>query len=101
MLEQDADLEAAHSAVAVRGDTAPPEPEDEVDYHYICLVKDSTNELYELDGERKGPIRRCTMQPDEDLLSDKALDVVRTYMKLLGEDRVEFGIMSLTEDIDQ
>lgn len=39
---------------------------DEVDHHYITLVKRS-NRLYVLDGEMQGPIDRVSLEDGEDV----------------------------------
>ena len=37
--------------------------EDEVDFHYVCFVKSSkTGHLYELGGDRKGPVDHGILQ---------------------------------------
>lgn len=52
-------------------------PQDEVDHHYICLVKHAGN-LYELDGDLDGPINRGAIEENEDMLGP-ALNVVKQY----------------------
>lgn len=51
-------LEAAHAGAAERGDTVVPRAEEEVETHYVCFVKSKEGNLWELDGRRKGPIKR-------------------------------------------
>lgn len=47
-----------YKTVALQGDSeVRANPEDEVDFHYVCFVKSHRNDhLYELDGNRKGPV---------------------------------------------
>lgn len=52
-----------------------PDAEDNVDLHYVCFVKGSDGAMWELDGRRKGPIRRGELKDDEDMLSEKALSL--------------------------
>lgn len=68
-------LESAHADAAVKGDTAAPDASQDVDLHFVAFVKDRQNRLWELDGRRKGPLQRGQLSPDEDVLSDKALDL--------------------------
>jgi ubiquitin carboxyl-terminal hydrolase L3 len=95
-LESDKGLEQAYGEVALDGDTeAPDNAEDEVDYHYICFVKSHRDDhLYQLDGDRNGPIDLGAMAPDDDVLSDKCLDVIR---KMITNENgnMNFSLMAL------
>ncbi|KAL1840709.1 hypothetical protein VTJ49DRAFT_204 [Mycothermus thermophilus] len=73
LLERDETLASAHRAVAEKGDTAAPDARDDVDLHYVCFVKGRDGALWEMDGRRKGPLKRGELDRDEDVLSDKAL----------------------------
>jgi ubiquitin carboxyl-terminal hydrolase L3 len=66
-----------------------------VDYHYICFVKSHSNgRLYQLDGDRKGPIDLGAVPSGEDVLSNKYLDVIRKM--ITNEDgNVNFSLMAL------
>jgi ubiquitin carboxyl-terminal hydrolase L3 len=95
-LEADPGLEQAYGEVALDGDTAAPDnPEDEVDYHYICFVKSHKNgHLYQLDGDRKQPIDLGTMEIGDDALSESCLHVIRSMIE--SEDgNVNFSLMAL------
>ncbi|KAF6229421.1 hypothetical protein HO133_007537 [Letharia lupina] len=48
----------AYRTAALQGESDVPEnAEDEVNIRYVCFVKSSkTGHLYELDGDRKGPV---------------------------------------------
>ncbi|KAF4845039.1 Ubiquitin carboxyl-terminal hydrolase isozyme L3 [Colletotrichum siamense] len=98
-LEASTELEDAYSSIATKGDTAAPaSAEDEVDFHYICFVKSpDTGHLYELDGDRKGPVDRGV--PDEEQrvdLGQKSLDIVRQFIAQ-GGDNIGFSLMALVE----
>ncbi len=82
LLEDDSALESAYTSVALQGDTeAPTNPEDEVDFHYVCFVKSHKNSrLYEMDGDRKGPIDRGVLPPGEDILGKRGLELVKAYV---------------------
>jgi ubiquitin carboxyl-terminal hydrolase L3 len=97
-------LESAHQAAATGGDTSAPAAEDNVDLHYVCFVKSNNNSLWELDGRRKGPLNRGQLSPDEDVLSEKALDLgVRSFLKretAAGGGDLRFSLITLAESLD-
>ncbi|KAF2032644.1 cysteine proteinase [Setomelanomma holmii] len=103
LYESDA-LESAHQAAATGGDTSAPAAEDNVDLHYVCFVKSKNNNLWELDGRRKGPLNRGQLGPDEDVLSEKALDLgVRSFLKretAAGGGDLRFSLITLAESLD-
>jgi ubiquitin carboxyl-terminal hydrolase L3 len=73
LLEKDEALARAHKGVAEQGDTTAPDARDDVDLHYVCFVKGADGGLWEMDGRRKGPLRRGDLDAAEDVLSEKAL----------------------------
>ncbi|KAH6631764.1 hypothetical protein F5144DRAFT_572107 [Chaetomium tenue] len=73
LLERDEELAKAHRGVAEKGDTTAPDARDDVDLHYVCFVKGADGGLWEMDGRRKGPLRRGDLEEAEDVLSEKAL----------------------------
>jgi ubiquitin carboxyl-terminal hydrolase L3 len=99
-LEDSEALESAYKTVAVQGDSAVPEsPEDEVDYHYVCFVKSSKNgHIYELDGDRKGPIDHGFVGSDDDggdVLDQAGLKVVRTFLNREKGSNMNFSLLAL------
>ncbi|KAL3954667.1 hypothetical protein ACCO45_010230 [Purpureocillium lilacinum] len=68
-------LAAAHKEAASAGDTPAPDARDDVDLHYVCFAKGADGALWELDGRRKGPIRRGELDKDEDVLSARGLSL--------------------------
>jgi len=82
--------------VAVQGDSAVPEdPEGEVDFHYVCFVRsDVDGHLYEMDGDRKGPLDRGPLE-GVDILSGRALQVIQEFIKSEEGDNVGFSLMAL------
>lgn len=75
-------LESAHQTAASKGDSIAPALNENVDLHYVCFVKSSANNLWELDGRRIGPLKRGELGPDEDVLSEKALAMgVKSFLK--------------------
>ncbi|KAH7143785.1 putative ubiquitin carboxyl-terminal hydrolase [Dactylonectria macrodidyma] len=67
----------ASQAVAVKGDTAPLEQDADEGpkQHFVAFVKGSDGNLWELEGSRKGPIRRGALTEDQDALSEEALQL--------------------------
>ncbi|PKS11979.1 hypothetical protein jhhlp_001275 [Lomentospora prolificans] len=99
VLEDSQELEAAYNQVAAQGDTAAPDnPEDEVYFHYVCFTRSNVNDrLYELDGDRKGPIDRgAVLRPNDDVLSEGGLAVIREYIER-EHGNTGFGLMALPE----
>ncbi|KIO29342.1 hypothetical protein M407DRAFT_21563, partial [Tulasnella calospora MUT 4182] len=103
-LEDSEDLEKAHAAAAQKGDSAVPEnPEDEVDYHYICFVKSNKNgHLYQLDGDRKGPVDlEISLAEGEDLMENsKVMDVLRRFIYEEDGDNQNFSLMALASNVE-
>ena len=95
-LENFQELEDAYRTAALQGDSTPPEnPEDEVDFHYICYVKSRTGRLYAMDGDKQGPEDMdVRLHEEDDLLSEKALSAVRRAIQQ-GEGNVNFSLMAL------
>ena len=95
VLEEDEDLESLHREVALKGDSAvPASAEDEVDFHYLCFVKsDKSGHLYELDGDRRGPIDHGELNAAEDVLSEKVLGIIKGLVE--EADSVGFGLLAL------
>ena len=96
-LENDAELEAAYSTVATRGSSAVPEnPEDEVDFHYVCFVKSTkSGSLYELDGDRKGPKERGPLGSEDDVLSERVRKTVKEFIDRENGQNEGFSLLVL------
>ena len=88
----------------MEGQSSPPDAEDNIDLHYVCFVKDEKNNLWEMDGRRKGPLNRGPLGPDEDVLSEKALDLgVRKFLKReeeAGGGELRFSLITLAPNLD-
>ncbi|KAF1928118.1 cysteine proteinase [Didymella exigua CBS 183.55] len=97
-------LETAHQSAASAGDTSAPSADDQIDLHYVCFVKSAGNNLWEMDGRRKGPLNRGSLAVDEDVLSDRALDLgVRSFLKReseAGGGDLRFSLITLAESLD-
>ncbi|KAL4917498.1 hypothetical protein BDW62DRAFT_85279 [Aspergillus aurantiobrunneus] len=92
-------LESAHADAAKLGDTKAPGAEDDVDLHFVAFVKGGDGKLWELDGRRRGPLERGVLGPDEDALSDRALQLgVRRFLDVEakgGNPDLRFSLVSL------
>lgn len=102
VVEDSAELEAIHTTMAQQGDTAVPESaEDEVNHHYIALVKSRSGRLYEMDGDRKGPVNMAANLGDEDLLGEIALGVVKKFIEREEGRNIGFNLMALVADAQE
>jgi len=101
LLEHSTTLASAHKTAATSGDTAAPSADDDVELHFVCFVKSlKNNQLYELDGRRKGPLSRAQLSSDEtdDVLGESARKVVQQFMEREGESgNLNFGLVALVE----
>ncbi|KAI9801787.1 MAG: hypothetical protein M1825_003159 [Sarcosagium campestre] len=97
-------LEAAHQAAASRGDSTAPPADESIDLHYVCFVKGRNGHLWELDGRRKGPLDRGQLNPGDDVLSEKALDLgVRSFLKreaATGGGELRFSLVALAPTLE-
>jgi ubiquitin carboxyl-terminal hydrolase L3 len=97
-------LESAHADAAEKGDTLALSAEASVDLHYVCFVKSEKHNLWELDGRRNGPLNRGQLSADEDVLSEKALDLgVRSFLKreqAAGGGELRFSLVALSPSFD-
>ena len=95
VLEDSQEIELAYRTVALQGDSEVPEnPEDEVDYHYVCFVKASkNNHIYELDGDKKGPVDHGYCP--KDVLDEVGLKIVRSYIDREKGGNVNFSLLAL------
>jgi ubiquitin carboxyl-terminal hydrolase L3 len=97
LLEDSKDLETAHREAALQGDSTVPEnAKDEVDYHYVCFVKSKkTGQLYELDGDKKGPIDLGRIDVEEDVFGDRGIEVIRNYITDEEGGHTGFSLLAL------
>ncbi|CZS90096.1 probable ubiquitin carboxyl-terminal hydrolase isozyme L3 [Rhynchosporium agropyri] len=97
-------LENAHQSAASQGQSSTPDAEDNIDLHYVCFVKDEKNNLWEMDGRRKGPLNRGPIGEEDDVLSEKALDMgPRLFMKREAETaggELRFSLITLAPSLD-
>lgn len=89
------ELEKAHMASAVKGDSAPPEAREPNGYHFITFVKGKDGHLWELEGSWD-PIDRGALDESEDVLSEKALELGVRRFQREAQGNLEFSIVALT-----
>jgi len=76
----------------------PDDPSSDVDYHYICFIKSSRDgHLYELDGDKRGPVDRGPAGDTTDLLAEDCLGIVQNFVRR-DADLVGFGLMALAHN---
>ncbi|KAJ7242009.1 ubiquitin C-terminal hydrolase L3 [Mycena rebaudengoi] len=91
-LETSAGIADVFRNAATQGSTAVPAAEDEVDFHYVCLIKSPLDgHLYEMDGDRNGPMDRQSSAEDPDELT-ALLSVAKSFIK---DGNPHFQLMAL------
>ncbi|KAK6157934.1 hypothetical protein DH2020_005248 [Rehmannia glutinosa] len=89
-LENDREMEVAHSVAATAGET---EASDNVDTHFICFTC-VNGQLYELDGRRAGPISHGASSAST-LLQDAAKVIQKIIQK--NPDSINFNVMAISK----
>ncbi|KAI8320408.1 peptidase C12, ubiquitin carboxyl-terminal hydrolase 1 [Martensiomyces pterosporus] len=90
VLEGDAVIAGAHLESASAGQTAAPQPEEDVELHFISFVS-VDGDLYELDGRQPAPFNHG---PSTDLLKDAARVIKKRIQSFEGGTQ-EFTVLSL------
>lgn len=103
LLETSPDLAQAHASAAAEGDTAAPPAAAKVDLHYVAFVKSAEGNLWELDGGRKGPLKRGSLGQEDDVLSKKAIELgPKRFLKReeeAADGEMRFSILALGPSI--
>ena len=95
-LENSREFEEIYGIAARGGATSPPAVEEEVDLHYITLVKLPDGFVYELDGDAHAPTKTSIkLGDDADLLSEPVLEHIRSWMA--REQDLHFSLLALVE----
>ncbi|KAL8106931.1 ubiquitin carboxyl-terminal hydrolase 3-like [Apium graveolens] len=89
-LENDGEMEVAHTVAAAAGDT---NASDDVNTHFICFSC-VDGQLYELDGRRAGPISHGASSPSS-LLQDAAKVIQGMIAK--NPNSVEFNLIAVSK----
>jgi hypothetical protein len=90
-----------YTAAANQGDTATPEEDAEVDWHYTCFVSGPDDRvLLELDGDRWGPFGRGILAEDGNNFDERAREVIKEYFeKAKGSEREGmFSVLALVRE---
>ncbi|GLU05533.1 hypothetical protein SLE2022_226300 [Rubroshorea leprosula] len=89
-LENDREMEVAHSVAATAGET---EASENVDTHFICFAC-VDGQLYELDGRRSGPISHGASSPST-LLQDTAKVIQGVIQK--NPESLNFNVIAISK----
>lgn len=107
VLEDSEALEKAHQEAAQLGDTEAPGSEEahRLGNHFVAFVKGTDGHLYELEGGRKGPLDRGLLKDDEDLLSERALELglgrlIKIERENEGGGNLRFSCTALAPSLD-
>ena len=104
LLESSPEIATAHAAAAIQGDTSAPTAEDSIDLHFVAFIKSANNNLWELDGRRKGPLNRGKIDEADDALSDAAVKLgVRNFLKReeqAGGGDLRFSLLALAPSFE-
>jgi ubiquitin carboxyl-terminal hydrolase L3 len=74
MLYNNQAFEHAHKSVEQEGDSYTDAEVERKGGHFVSFVKNG-GKLWELEGDRKGPLDRGVLKDDEDVLSPRALEL--------------------------
>ncbi|KAL8712936.1 MAG: hypothetical protein Q9220_002794 [cf. Caloplaca sp. 1 TL-2023] len=104
LIETSPEISRAHAVAANEGNTAAPALGEEVDLHFVAFIKSAENNVWELDGRRKGPLNRGKVEAEEDVLAEKALDLgVRNFLKREADGQggdLRFSLLALAPSMD-
>lgn len=105
VLEESEAFEEAHASAAKLGDTKPPSlgSDEHKGQHFVAFVKGNDGHLWELEGDRKGPLDRGLLKEDEDVLSPGALErglggLMRIESEKGGD--LRFSAIALAESLE-
>lgn len=99
-MENDTELDKLYASLASKGSTQAPDASDEVNLHFVCFTRArGSGHFVELDGRRTGPIDLGELDKNSDMLSDKVLDHVRSFMQRETKDP-SFSILALAPSFD-
>lgn len=100
VLYNSSELEHAHMAAAVKGDSHAPSSDEGVGFHFLAFVKGKDGHLYELNGSWDGPLDHGKLPEGDDLMSEKALEMgVGRYIKM-ADGSIEYSMVALATNPD-
>lgn len=95
ILEESTDIQAIHEKYAQKGQTETPGLQDEVDLHFVAIVRSAKEgHVYELDGNKDGPVMKDAASPDDFL--KKAAKVSQEYIDSMPGEK-SFSLMALVK----
>jgi ubiquitin carboxyl-terminal hydrolase L3 len=99
ILEDSIELESIYKEAAMQGDSiVPTDPQEEVDFYYVCFVRTEHSRIYEMDGDRKGPMDKgATLKPEDDMLSEAGIAAIKEYIQRESSMDPNFSLMALVE----
>jgi ubiquitin carboxyl-terminal hydrolase L3 len=106
LLYDSQELEVAHQSVAEMGDSRMPslDGEGHVGQHFVAFVKDG-GKLWELEGNRRGPLDRGILGEDEDLLCPRAIELgigrVIELDRASGGGDLRFSCIALAKKVEE
>jgi ubiquitin carboxyl-terminal hydrolase L3 len=105
VLEDSDAFEKAHEEAAKLGDTATPglQSGEHKGQHFVAFVKAKDGHLWELEGDRKGPLDRGVLEDDEDVLSPKALEMGLGRLMRIETEKggdLRFSAIALAKSLD-
>lgn len=105
VLEDSDGFEKAHVEAAQLGDTATPAPKsgEHSGQHFVAFTKAKNGHLWELEGDRKGPLDRGALKDDEDVLSPAAVEMgLGRLMRIESEKGgdLRFSAIALAKSLD-
>ncbi|KAF2642068.1 ubiquitin carboxyl-terminal hydrolase-like protein isozyme L3 [Massarina eburnea CBS 473.64] len=104
VLEENEVFEEKHKEASQLGDTVAPEASEyHLGQHFVAFVKGKDGHLWELEGGRMGPLDRGVLAEDEDVLSERALEMgLGRLMRIESEKGgdLRFSATALAESLD-
>lgn len=106
LLYDSKELEDAHQGVAEIGDSKMPslDGEGHTGQHFVGFVKED-GKLWELEGNRRGPLERGSLGQDEDVLSSRAIEMgigrVIEFARASGGGDLRFSCIALAKKAEE
>lgn len=105
VLEDCEAFEKAHQEAAGLGETETPVKgsDEHLGQHFVAFVKAKDGHLWELEGNRKGPLDRGLLKEDEDVLSAEALGRGLGRLMQIETERggdLRFSAIALAESLE-
>lgn len=100
LLGETESLFEASEAAACEGDTEvwKPSAGPKMPNHFVALVQGKDGALWELEGDRRGPLNRGYLEEGQDALSDRALELgIKRLINIQqgADDNVRFSCIAL------